>query len=56
LMQHLVAYAKSEKLEQLHGAVLAGNATMLQMCQELGFSIEREPDDDSVRRVVLRLT
>ena len=38
------------------GAVLAGNATMLRMCQELGFSVAREPDDDSVRRVVLRLT
>jgi acetyltransferase len=56
LMQHLIAYAKSEKLEQLHGAVLAGNATMLRMCRELGFSVAREPDDDSVRRVVLRLT
>ena len=56
LMQHLIAYAKAEKLEQLHGAVLAGNTTMLQMCRELGFSIEREPDDDSIRRVVLRLT
>jgi hypothetical protein len=28
---------------------------MLQMCRELGFSIEREPGDDSVRRVVLQL-
>lgn len=55
LMQHLIAYARSEKLEQLHGSVLAANSTMLQMCRELGFSIEREPGDDSVRRVVLRL-
>jgi len=55
LMQHLVTYARSEKLQQLHGSVLAGNSTMLQMCRELGFSIEREPGDDSVRRVVLQL-
>jgi acetyltransferase len=55
LMQHLIAYAKAEKLEQLHGSALAGNATMLQMCRELGFSIEPEPGDDSVRRVVLQL-
>ncbi len=55
LMQHLITYAKSEKLEQLHGSVLAGNSTMLQMCRELGFAIEREPGDDSVRRVVLQL-
>lgn len=55
LMQHLIAYAKAEKLQQLHGSVLTGNATMLQMCRELGFSIEPEPGDDSVRRVVLQL-
>ena len=42
-MQHLIAYARSEKLEELHGSVLADNTTMLQMCRELGFSIEREP-------------
>ena len=29
---------------------------MLQMCRQLGFTIEPEPDDASVRRVVLRLT
>ena len=52
LMQHLIAYARSEKLEELHGSVLAGNTTMLQMCRELGFSIEREPGDAGVRRVV----
>jgi acetyltransferase len=55
LLQHLIAYAKAEGLEHLHGAVLAGNTTMLQMCREIGFSIECEPDDSNLRRVVLRL-
>jgi acetyltransferase len=55
LMQHLIAYARSEKLEELHGMVLTGNSTMLQMCRELGFSLEREPGDESMRRVVLPL-
>jgi acetyltransferase len=55
LMQHLITFARAEKLEQLHGTVLAGNSTMLQMCRELGFTIGREPGDDSVRRVVLEL-
>jgi acetyltransferase len=55
LMQQLIAYAKAERIEELYGSVLAGNVTMLQMCRELGFSIEREPGDDSVRRVVLPL-
>jgi acetyltransferase len=55
LMQHLIAYAKAEKLEQLHGSVLADNTTMLQMCSELGFTVEAEPGDASVRRVRLGL-
>ena len=29
---------------------------MLQMCRELGFSIEPEPGDEGVRRVILSLT
>jgi acetyltransferase len=56
LMQHLIAYARSEKLAELHGSVLTGNTTMLQMCRELGFSIEREPGDEGIRRVILSLT
>jgi len=55
LMQHLIAYAKSEKLEELHGLVLAENSTMLNMCAKLGFAIEHEPGDASLRRVVLSL-
>jgi acetyltransferase len=55
LMQHLIAYARTEKLEQLYGSVLAENTTMLRMCRELGFNIEPEPGDAAVRRVCLRL-
>jgi acetyltransferase len=55
LMQHLIAYAKAEGLTQLTGAVLADNTTMLDMCRQLGFAIEPEPGDNSVRRVRLQL-
>jgi acetyltransferase len=55
LMQHLIAYAKAEKLEQLSGAVLADNTSMLQMCRELGFAVEADPGDPGVRRVTLQL-
>jgi acetyltransferase len=55
LMQHLIAYARAEKIEQLYGCVLTQNATMLRMCREFGFSIESEPGDTAVRRVILRL-
>ena len=54
-MQHIIDYAKSEGLHELHGAVLAENSTMLRMCAELGFSVEEEPGDNSLRRVVLTL-
>ena len=55
LMQHLIAYAKAEGLQELHGSVLRENTTMLQMCEELGFEVAADPEDPSVREVVLRL-
>lgn len=55
LMQHLIEYAKAEGLKELHGSVLAENTTMLRMCRELGFAVDREPGDESLRRVVLKL-
>ncbi|HVY44139.1 MAG TPA: bifunctional acetate--CoA ligase family protein/GNAT family N-acetyltransferase [Hyphomicrobiaceae bacterium] len=55
LMQHLIDYAKAEGLKELHGNVLAENTTMLRMCHELGFAVDREPGDESLRRVVLKL-
>src|SRR5690606_151147 len=55
LMHHLIAYARAEGLEQLFGSVLAENTTMLKMVAELGFSIEPEKDDPTVRHVVLHL-
>ena len=56
LMQHLIDYAKAEGLKELYGSVLTDNSTMLRMCRELGFTIESEPGDESIRRVVLKLS
>jgi acetyltransferase len=55
LMRHLIAYARAEKLQQLYGSVLTDNTTMLQMCRELGFRVERQADDASVEIVRLVL-
>jgi len=55
LMQHLVAYARQEGLKELYGEVLATNTTMLGMCRELGFRIDEEPGDTTLRRVTLDL-
>jgi acetyltransferase len=56
LMQQLIDYGKAEGLQELYGFVLTDNNTMLRMCRELGFTVEAEPDDASVRRVVLELS
>jgi acetyltransferase len=55
LMQHLISYARSEGLQELHGSVLASNTTMLSMCRELGFAIDTDPEDPTIRRVRLSL-
>jgi acetyltransferase len=56
LMQHLIHYAKAERLQELHGWVLASNTTMLGMCRELGFAVEIDRDDPAVHHVRLPLT
>jgi acetyltransferase len=55
LMQHLLAYARSEGLERIEGIVLAENTSMLAMAQELGFSNTSDPEEPSCRRVEITL-
>ena len=55
LMQHLITYAKSEGLKELYGTVLCENVNMLKMCRELGFSVKRNPEDETVYLVTLDL-
>ena len=55
LMHHLIRYAESEGLRDLHGDVLVANERMLRMCRELGFEIEADPEDLALRKVRLKL-
>ncbi len=55
LMQHLIKYARAEKLEVLYGQVLASNTTMLKMCAEMGFRVEPDWSDVAIRNVELKL-
>ncbi len=55
LMQHLIAYARAEGLGTLFGEVLATNTTMLEMCKSLGFVIEPDASDTTVRHATLTL-
>ena len=55
LMQHLIDYARKEGLGALFGEVLATNTTMLEMCRNLGFVIEPDPADPTLRHASLTL-
>jgi RimJ/RimL family protein N-acetyltransferase len=55
LMKHMIAYAQEKDLETVHGQVLAENATMLQMCAELGFHVVEEGGERGVKVVTLPL-
>jgi acetyltransferase len=54
-MHHLIRYAESEGLRDLHGDVLAANERMLNMCRKLGFEIAADPEDLTLRKVRLKL-
>lgn len=56
LMQNLVAYARDEGLGTLFGEILAANTTMITMCQKLGFEIEPDPEDPTMRHATLVLS
>ena len=53
LMRRLIDYGKKKGLRRIYGDVLAENAAMLQMCEELGFKAQDMGPD--LRRVVLDL-
>src|SRR5262249_47635856 len=53
LMRRVIDYAKEKGLHRVYGDVLVENATMLQMCAELGFRTQDMGPD--IKRVVLDL-
>jgi acetyltransferase len=55
LMQLIIRYARSEGLNRIEGQVLRENSTMLQMCRELGFRIESDPEEPGICIVTLPL-
>jgi acetyltransferase len=54
LMKHMIAYARQKGLQIVHGQVLDENASMLQMCSELGFHVA-DDEELGVKRVTLPL-
>jgi acetyltransferase len=56
LMHRMIEYAQAEGLERVHGQVLSENATMLAMCEQLGFTVTDDPLERGVKVVTLDLT
>jgi acetyltransferase len=55
LMRRIIEYARKRGIGEIFGDVLRENARMLQMCQKLGFTQTRVPEEPGVVRVVLDL-
>jgi acetyltransferase len=55
LLRRIIDYAGSRGIPEIHGDVLADNATMLKLCSVLGFSSSKDPRDVGVVRVSRRL-
>ena len=55
LMRRIIDYARSRGIGEIYGDVLRENKTMLKLCQALGFTQSRVPDEPSIVRVTLKL-
>jgi acetyltransferase len=55
LMRRMIEFAQHKHLDTVHGQVLNENATMLKMCEELGFHAADDPDEHGIKRVTLRV-
>ena len=55
LMQKLIEWARSERLIEIEGQILAENAPMLAFMRRLGFTLHRSPDDPEIVEAILAL-
>jgi acetyltransferase len=55
LMQHLIAYATAEGVEEIFGLVLAENTTMIAMARSLGFNVTIAIDEPGAVKVQLAI-
>jgi len=55
-MRELIQAARARSIPRMEGFVLAGNRRMLSLAERLGFSVDADPDDATVKIVRLDLT
>lgn len=53
LMRLIIEYAAEDGLERISGQVLRENRAMLDMVEDLGFTVTADPDDPEIKRVTL---
>ncbi len=55
LMTDLMDVARNRDLTVMEGQVLSSNSKMLELVQTLGFKVSNDPEDRSIKQVVVRL-
>jgi acetyltransferase len=55
LMRRLIEWSEAERIRTVFGLVLADNAAMLKLCEQLGFQIGDYAPDRDIKRVTLNL-
>ena len=55
MLERIIEYARSRGIREIHGDVLADNATMLKLCGLLGFTATASERDPTVVRVSRKL-
>lgn len=55
LMRRILDYAKRRGIREIFRDVLQENRTMLRLCDVLGFTLKRAPDEPEIVRVILNL-
>jgi len=55
LMEKLARIARGRGLREIYGEVLSTNRPMLEMCRKLGYTLGRNPGDQMLTRVTLKL-
>ncbi len=55
LMRRIITYAQLNGIGEIYGEVLRENRSMLRLNQTLGFAMHSDPDDSSVKHVILKL-
>jgi acetyltransferase len=54
LMRRLIEWSEAARMKTIFGLVLADNAEMLRLCEQLGFRIGDYMPDRDIKRVTLR--